>query len=61
MFTLCVCPAPTNPLNSSCPSPYKEGRQVGQWANSACAFESLAQPGGVAGEDGETRDGYRQL
>ena len=29
MFTLCVCPAPTNPLNSSCPSPYKEGRQVG--------------------------------
>ena len=25
---------PTNPPSSSCPSPYKEIRQVGQWANS---------------------------
>ena len=29
-----ICSPPTNPLGSSCPTPYKESRQVGQWANS---------------------------
>ena len=29
-----ICSPPTNSLGSSCPTPYKESRQVGQWANS---------------------------